>query len=164
VFGWFTGRIARLSIQAGKLGFCFSFDQNDQTTFGVAPMKKSKAPPADGPTKEYFAGELSAVGAYRGGKRHGPWKFYYVNGQLKAEGKFAAGQLDGRWKWWRENGQLLQAGAFEDGKQTGLWKRYYDNGQLIDEGRFAAGKKVGPWKCYSKSGKLERAKVFQAKR
>ena len=49
-----------------------------------AAMDKSKGHNQYEPVKEFFAaGELSAEGRYRDGKRHGKWKFYTATATLR---------------------------------------------------------------------------------
>ena len=59
-------------------------------------------------TKVPFTGKImgKTQGAYRNGKRHGPWVSYYDNGQLWSKGTFKDGKEDGPWIEYHDNGQL----------------------------------------------------------
>lgn len=112
-------------------------------------------------------GSLESVGAWRGGKRVGAWKFWHHDGKtLKAKGRYDEdGLFTGAWTWYAADGKPRQAGRFEKGEQVGLWKRYFGGTtQLVDVGRYEAGKRVGAWKFYDKQGNLRRTQTFGARR
>ncbi|MBN1338870.1 MAG: hypothetical protein JXA03_06070 [Bacteroidales bacterium] len=88
------------------------------------------------PVKEthlYNDGTKRMEGAFREGKRHGEWKYWYANGNLWSAGTYTEGKENGRKAVYHENGQLYYEGNLNDGKRTGNWKFFDKNGKLQKE-------------------------------
>ena len=69
-----------------------------------------------------FTGEVTGLeqGAFKDGKREGPWVFYYDNGQLSLEGTYKDGKADGPWIAFNEDGTVwgTYTGTFKDGEKV----------------------------------------------
>jgi len=69
-----------------------------------------------------FTGEVTGLeqGAFKDGKREGPWVFYYDNGQLESEGTYKDGKADGPWIAFNEDGTVwgTYTGTFKDGEKV----------------------------------------------
>ena len=68
-------------------------------------------------TDKHDNGVVAIKGAYKDGKRDGPWEYYYDNGQLQAKETFKDGQQHGPWEYYYDNGQLDRKILFKNGKQ-----------------------------------------------
>ncbi len=64
-----------------------------------------------------FTGEVTGLeqGAFKDGKREGPWAGYHDNGQLQWEGSFKDGKREGPWVGYHKDGTV-------DAYLTGTWK------------------------------------------
>ena len=51
-------------------------------------------------------------GAFKDGKRDGPWVAYYENGGTEYKGEYTDGKEEGFWVWYHSNGQLDRTGEF----------------------------------------------------
>ena len=95
-----------------------------------------------------FTGKLDEGlerGAFKNGKREGPWVEYWDNGRLAAKGAYKNGKEEGPWVQYWENGQLLIKHASKNGKEEGPWVKYWDDGQLSGKGSYKNEKREGPW-------------------
>ena len=102
-----------------------------------------------------FTGKLDEgleQGAYKSGKREGPWVSYYDNGRTWNKGAYKNGLSEGPWVGYRNNGQLSWKGAFKSGKAEGPWVSYYDNGRIWYKGVYKNGNREGPWVGYFENG------------
>ena len=132
----------------------------------------------DGNFKEWNAnGTLKTSGAYKEGKRSGPWEFrYFVTDQVYQEinyenglrkgvfkeylpdstlvlnGMYANDLKNGKWEYFFETGAKDMTGNFVDDLQDGKWSFWYPNGQLYYEGNFIKGGKDGFWQFFYKTG------------
>ena len=66
-------------------------------------------------------------GAFRNGKKEGPWVSYHDNGQLFWKGTYKEGKEEGPWVSHHYNGQLFWKGTYKDGKVEGPWISYWDS-------------------------------------
>ena len=70
-------------------------------------------------TEVPFTGKImgKTQGAYRNGKRHGPWVSYYDNGQLWSKGTFKDGEWEGPRVSFLKDGTLNEkyTGTFKNG-------------------------------------------------
>ena len=66
-----------------------------------------------------FTGEVTGLeqGAFKDGKREGPWVQYWSNGQLWWKGTYQNGERDGPWIAFNEDGTVWETytGTFKDG-------------------------------------------------
>ena len=64
-----------------------------------------------------FTGKITGEwqGAFRNGKREGPWVYYYDNGQLGTKGTLKDGKKDGPWVVYNQDGTVNK-------KYTGTYK------------------------------------------
>ena len=67
-----------------------------------------------------FTGKLDqglARGAFKSGKRDGPWVNYYPNGQLWSKGEYKNGKFEGLWVAYREDDTKDEAlsGTYRNG-------------------------------------------------
>ena len=87
---------------------------------------------------------LKMQGAYKNGKKEGPWVVYHANGQLMEKGAYKNGKTEGPWVVYYYNGQLGWKGTYKNGKQEGRWVWYRENGNLKKEysGVFKDGVKI----------------------
>jgi antitoxin component YwqK of YwqJK toxin-antitoxin module len=102
-----------------------------------------------------FTGELEegeARGAFKNGKKEGPWVRYHSNGQLADRGPFKNGIREGPWIMHHPNGRLFYKGTYKNGKREGPWVLYYENGQLSTKGAYKNGKREGPWVGFGGDG------------
>jgi len=92
-------------------------------------------------------------GAFRNGKKEGPWVSHHYNGQLFWKGTFKEGKEEGPWVSYWDNGQLLEKGIWKDGKKEGSWVLYFGNGTLLAKGIWKDGKREnGYWVRYQYDG------------
>jgi hypothetical protein len=64
----------------------------------------------------------SARGAWKNGKRDGPWAFYFRNGHLAAEGTYSDGLQVGPWRFFYADGARFTEGQFDQhGHCHGRW-------------------------------------------
>ena len=58
-----------------------------------------------------FTGNMTGKteqGAFRNGKKEGPWVYYYSNGQLSSKGTYKDGKEDGRWvRYWSDGSEVI---------------------------------------------------------
>ena len=98
-----------------------------------------------------FTGTVTGMteGAFRNGKKDGPWVYYHDNGRLSYKGNYKDGNQDGPWVLYWSNGQLSYKGTYKDGKKDGPWVHYYFlNGQVSSRGDYKVGNQDGPWVYY----------------
>ena len=67
-------------------------------------------------------GQKITEGAYKDGKKEGPWIVWYANGQKNGEGAYKDGKQEGAWNFWHEDGKKMSEGTLKDGKRDGIWK------------------------------------------
>jgi hypothetical protein len=93
-----------------------------------------------------FTGEVTGLeqGAFKDGKREGPWVRYFDNGQLAFKGTFKDGKREGPWVFYYDNGQLESEGTYKDGKADGPWIAFNEDGTVWGTytGTFKDGEKV----------------------
>mgnify|MGYP000140568776 CR=1 FL=1 len=69
-----------------------------------------------------------------------------------AQGAFKNGKREGPFVWYHVNGQLGQKGEYKNGEREGLWVEYYDYGWLWYKGEYKNGKREGPWLWHDEDG------------
>jgi len=101
-----------------------------------------------------FTGKVTGneQGAFKNGKKDGPWVIYHTNGQLWQKATYNDGKAVGPWVNYWYNGQLAEKGTFKNGKSDGPSVRYHDNGQIFSKGTYKDGKWDGPWVGYFYDG------------
>jgi antitoxin component YwqK of YwqJK toxin-antitoxin module len=92
---------------------------------------------------------------YKGGKRNGIVRQYYMNGKLLGEKMYVNGKENGMEKWYYENRMLKSETHYNMDKENGTRKTYYENGSLESETPFTNGKINGVDKEYYENGKLK---------
>ena len=87
-------------------------------------------------TEVPFTGKITGItqGAFRNGKKDGPWVVFHDNGQLRDKGTYKDGKEEGPWIYYHENGQLQSKGTCKDGKIEDPWVVYNKKGQLLSKG------------------------------
>ena len=78
-----------------------------------------------------FTGNITGKteqGAFRNGKKEGPWVYYHSNGQLSYKVTYKDNKKDGPYVNYYDNGQLSSKGTYKDGKEVGPWVRYWSDG------------------------------------
>ena len=78
-----------------------------------------------------FTGNITGKteqGAFRNGKKDGPWVYYHDNGRLSYKGNYKDGNQDGPWVYYHSNGQLWHKGTYKDGKRDGPRVSYSSDG------------------------------------
>lgn len=106
----------------------------------------------------YLNGKLKSKGAYKNGKKVGPWEYYFTNGKIEQKGKYDSnGRVSGEWNWYYENGNLLRREEFRRGVEDGELEEYMVDGKLITKGEFFDGEKEGEW-FYELNDHLEQGK------
>ena len=81
-----------------------------------------------------FTGNMTGKteqGAFRNGKKEGPWVYYYSNGQLSYKVTYKDNKKDGPYVNYYDNGQLGSKGTYKDGKEDGRWVRYWSDGSEV---------------------------------
>ena len=81
-----------------------------------------------------FTGNMTGKteqGAFRNGKKEGPWVYYHDNGQLSYKGTYKDNKKDGPYVNYYDNGQLGSKGTYKDGKEDGRWVRYWSDGSEV---------------------------------
>ena len=65
-----------------------------------------------------FTGTVTGMteGAFRNGKKDGPWVYYHDNGRLSYKGNYKDGNQEGPWVVYFSNGQLRKSGNYKDGE------------------------------------------------
>ncbi|MBN2497080.1 MAG: hypothetical protein JXR96_20980 [Deltaproteobacteria bacterium] len=133
----------------------------------------------------YEKGVRHHRGAYRQGKRHGLWTYWYAGGATAMESEFSLGVRHGRHAEWTERGEKRAEGRYRHGKRHGTWLVYHNNGKKrsrtdyrdgVAHGQFCgwneAGtqtysgqmrddKKHGTWRWWYKDGKPKEQTDFQ---
>lgn len=86
----------------------------------------------------YDSGDSREEGNYKGGKKDGEWKEYYVvngvfdkNSRTSFIGKFVDGYPDGKHIYYFPNGKKKLEGKYVTGVKEGEWHRYNEDGLLI---------------------------------
>ena len=65
-----------------------------------------------------FTGKImgGTQGAFRNGKKHGPWVVFWSNGQLKFNHTYKDGKLGGPFVSFLSNGRILSKSTYKNGK------------------------------------------------
>jgi antitoxin component YwqK of YwqJK toxin-antitoxin module len=99
-------------------------------------------------------------GAYKDGKKNGPWILYYAEGGKRREGAYDLGRKTGEWIEYHKNGQPASINQYREDKPTGQHIAYYGSGGKKQTGQFnefagkwSDGKKTGTWAFYDSDGK-----------
>lgn len=58
-------------------------------------------------------GNITAIGNYKLGLKHGEWKIWYDNGRLAYSFHYKNGQKIGVWKSWNKNGVLISKKEYQ---------------------------------------------------
>jgi antitoxin component YwqK of YwqJK toxin-antitoxin module len=76
---------------------------------------------------------------------------FYDNGQLRDSGAYKMGRKDGPWKSWYKNGNLESMGAYARDAQEGEWEYYRENGTRSSKEKYVKNK-VASLECYDEQG------------
>jgi antitoxin component YwqK of YwqJK toxin-antitoxin module len=92
------------------------------------------------------------TGAYKDGREHGKWTYWYRNGQKAVEGSFNQGRRTGKWIFYYENGKKKQEGTYLDGQEAGAWTSWYEDGTKSLETAFKLGRRSGRYRAWHANG------------
>jgi TonB family protein len=101
-----------------------------------------------------------SMGAYRDGKKQGPWLRYYSNGTIEDSTVYDQGNPVGIRLGWYRNGYPSDSASYNpDG--SGIQVLWFDNGYPSAAGRYAAGfKKYGKWQYFYREGGLSAFEIY----
>ncbi len=79
---------------------------------------------------------------------------YYDNGIVQKDGAYKNGKLHGEWDYWYNSGKLWSNATFNEGVKNGKSSVYYENGRVRYSGICVNGKEDGKWSFWDENGKL----------
>lgn len=101
-------------------------------------------------THFHLNGSVRIDGTFRGDKRHGAWRRYYLHGLLASEEQWVDGELQGPVERVYRDGSPKTRGTYHRGARWGAWTEwppgegqprvtYYENGNQITRDQWEAG-------------------------
>ncbi len=111
----------------------------------------------DGKWTEYYdtTGEVSFVGHYKEGDRHGLSTLYYKSGKVKSKVNYVDGRPDGLYTKYYENGEVEEKIKYVKGKRDGAYRIYYSTGKVKEERDYIMDSLIGNRKAYYPDGQLK---------
>ncbi len=99
----------------------------------------------DGPSFEWHARSCIPAhkGAYKAGKKHGPWATWYHTGAYQEKGSYVDGVKQGTWSFYHQEGNKIKEGVMVDGKEDGTWQEWLHTGQKWRDSEFKQGIRQG---------------------
>lgn len=93
-------------------------------------------------------------GAYKLGKKHGPWVSWYQTGAYQEKGSYTEGVKQGLWSFYHQEGNKIKEGQMLDGKEQGMWQEWLHTGQKWRDSEFKDGVRQGSDElaCLSENG------------
>ena len=82
-------------------------------------------------------------GAYKAGKKHGPWVTWYQTGAYREKGMYIDGIKQGNWSLYHQEGNKIKEGLMRDGKEQGTWQEWLHTGQKWRNVEFKDGVRQG---------------------
>ncbi len=102
-----------------------------------------------GPWRGWHSNEILAqVGDYDG-ERTGPWRFYFADGWLFERADFTAGLRDGLVETFHDGGHRASVEAWRNGFRDGAYASWRADGAQVYEGQYVAGLMEGDWTLWS---------------
>jgi antitoxin component YwqK of YwqJK toxin-antitoxin module len=107
----------------------------------------------EGPWSRYYEdGRLWYKGEYKNNKLEGPYIRYWSNGRPYRKGEYKNNKLEGPYVSYWPSGRPQFKGEYKNGKREGPWVGYWDNDWVWFEGAYKSGKREGPWDDYNTDG------------
>lgn len=122
--------------------------------------------------KSGFITERELINRFdNGGKKHGPWKYFYPEGMVRLEGSYNHGLENGYFKEYDKDGNLLSTAKYAEGVKLedvaeliklDVRKDYYPDGKVKIAATYnKAGKLEGVRREYSPEGAVEKSYIFK---
>jgi hypothetical protein len=124
------------------------FHSNGKLWSSITYQSQNDGGKKHGPFEYYYDnGELKSKGNFKDGKENGPYESYYPDGKLESKRNYKDNKKDGHQVDYFSNGQLSWSANYKDGRAHGLSLEYYENGRLRFRDCYENGKEVKFSRC-----------------